>query len=184
MTQTFQEAIEEYKPELEREFVEFFTRRYNQLIAEYGPAFSADQETMMRYDRDFIRQSLSQFLFNTDEDGNRFSIIPRDAVIYKMLNTERLAQVAAEYAEDTTVKWIAKILKKLGQLDEYKLGHLKGGDIMVWGYVDGHCVELHQQVVYKMSAKGTYYNQFPARLYVDGKFTPESKFKSAIGHSA
>jgi hypothetical protein len=35
-------------------------------------------------------------------------------------------------------------------------------------------------MIMNVSSRGTLFNQFPARIYVDGKFTSEAKFKKEI----
>jgi len=50
----------------------------------------------------------------------------------------------------------------------------------IWGSKDGAKVRLEQNVIWKFAPRSyRSYNQFPARIYVDGKFTPEAKFLAA-----
>ena len=42
---------------------------------------------------------------------------------------------------------------------------------------DGQKIVLDQQRVLKFSSKGKMFHQFPARIYVDGKFYPEAVYK-------
>ena len=39
-------------------------------------------------------------------------------------------------------------------------------------------IQILQQIVWKTSTRGTWFAQFPARIYVGTKFTPEAAFKA------
>ena len=81
-------------------------------------------------------------------------------------------RIATESAEET----IAKLIKKLGTLAEAEITDHGGGQFTLVGRLGTHRVCVEQQRVFKFSSKGTPFNQWPARIYVDGKFTPEAAF--------
>ena len=52
------------------------------------------------------------------------------------------------------------------------------GEIELTGERNGKRIFLTQTVVHKMNEHYTIFAQFPARIYVDGQFTPEAKYKA------
>lgn len=81
-------------------------------------------------------------------------------------------RIATESAEET----IAKLVKKLGTLTEAAITNRDAGQFTLIGMLGARRVCVEQQRVFKFSSKGTPFNQWPARIYVDGKFTPEAAF--------
>ena len=96
------------------------------------------------------------------------------------LNAERVAKVAKEIGEDSVMGFVAKLVDKVGDIKMTNLRFHGGADFSIHGHTNGHDVRIDQQTVYKMSKQWTPYCQFPARIYVDGQFTPASKFNEAV----
>ena len=96
------------------------------------------------------------------------------------LNEERLAKVAKELGEDSVLGFVAKLISKVGEIEMTNLRFFGGADFTIDGTVNGHDIRVEQQTVFKMSKHWTHYCQFPARIYVDGKFTPAAKFEGAV----
>jgi len=92
------------------------------------------------------------------------------------INEDRLAAGAAAYAEAATIEWQAKIDAKVGQLENIEIKQWHGCNFLISGHRDGRAVAIDQDMILKASTKGKLFNQFPARIYVDGKFTPEKKY--------
>jgi len=110
------------------------------------------------------------------------SLNPHDILLTKVvINEEKLDRNAEAYAEAATLQWHTKMMEKLGDLDEVEVPHLNDGYILITGKRDGHTVRIEQQVIINWSTQGTPFNQWPARIYVDGKFTPEREYKKLIG---
>jgi hypothetical protein len=98
----------------------------------------------------------------------------------KVLSTE-LAAAAKRYGEETATGWYYKMSTKLGKATDVKaISDPTRGNLTLSGTVNGFNVVIEQQVVYKMSSKGTPFHQFPARIYVDGKFMTEAEFAKAF----
>ena len=94
------------------------------------------------------------------------------------LNEDRLQRKARQFGEDSVMSFVAKLISKVGDI-EMSLEFLAGADFVIRASVNGHDVRIEQQTVYKYTQRNTLYCQFPARIYVDGKFTPASKFEEA-----
>lgn len=94
-----------------------------------------------------------------------------------VLDEAELARLAAKYGEEVALQWFYKTNRKLGQLTSATLHRDAGGEVLVSGKKDGCKVVLRQQVVTKWApVKCEYFHQFPALLYLDGKFTPEAEY--------
>lgn len=97
-----------------------------------------------------------------------------------ILATDFLAKDAKQIAEDSVLGFVAKLIKKVGDIKMTDLEFRGGADFSIRADVNGHAVCIEQQTVYKLTKSWTLYCQFPARIYVDGKFTPAAKFDEAV----
>jgi hypothetical protein len=93
-----------------------------------------------------------------------------------ILDEGKLAARAADYAQAATLEWKAKIEAKLGDLENVQIRRFHGCNFLIGGLRAGRQVAIEQNIIVKSSTKGLLFNQFPARIYVDGKFTPEKKY--------
>jgi hypothetical protein len=93
-----------------------------------------------------------------------------------VLDEAKLAARAAVYAEAATLEWKNKIEAKLGDLENVQIRRFHGCNFLIGGLRAGRQVSIDQNIIVKSSTKGLLFNQFPARIYVDGKFTPEKKY--------
>ncbi|ARB06103.1 hypothetical protein FDH38_gp049 [Dinoroseobacter phage vB_DshS-R5C] len=94
-----------------------------------------------------------------------------------VVNVERLEKHAQDFADAQVDSFIAKLEGKIGHLTDCVLNLRGNGEFTIRGMQGDAQVVVDQQVVFKVSSKGTFFLQWPARIYVDGKFTPEKKFK-------
>ena len=92
------------------------------------------------------------------------------------LNEERLARFVAVVSEEFAAEVLAKVDAKVGELTNGKATLISGANFNVVGQKNGHNISIEQNQIINVSVKGKLFNQFPARIYVDGKFTPASKF--------
>jgi len=97
-----------------------------------------------------------------------------------IIDDAKLAKAAAAYAEAAVLQWKAKIESKIGDLEQIEIKHFAGCNYLITGHRAGKRVAIDQDVIVKTSTKGLLFNQFPARIYVDGKFTSEAKYKAAF----
>lgn len=92
------------------------------------------------------------------------------------INTVYLQKKADEYAAMVISSFIAKLNRKLGRLENVKVLNLDTCTFTIKGELDGQPVLVEQTMILKTSPKGNLFNQFPARIYVAGKFTSEAAF--------
>ena len=155
-------ALEAYKPDLEARFVSFTTNRFNRMIEQFGPALRG--------------------IYNSDQARNYGAIAGCTKRLGDRVSSEivlddaRLAAAAKSFAEETVAAWATKIEAKLGELTDADVRHLDGTRFNIFGYKGERRVRIEQEMIVNVSSKGTLFNQFPARIYVDGKFTSAAKF--------
>jgi hypothetical protein len=95
----------------------------------------------------------------------------------RKVDAGKLQQAAVAYADAVADSMRGKIMDKAGELDAPELQHLTGMNFKLTGTMGGKKVAIEQDTIVNTSPLGTLFNQFPARIYVDGKFTPEAAFK-------
>ena len=108
----------------------------------------------------------------------RVSGVQEDA--YLVLEEEKLLRVAKKYGDEVSLTWYAKTNEKLGGVADVAVSDHKGGELSVTGDLGGKRIDLSQQRIIKSSPRGNLFHQFPARIYVDGKFTTEAAFKKMV----
>ncbi len=92
------------------------------------------------------------------------------------LNDEKVARFSLKQAELFAEELIAKINNKAGELVNGKAIRVSGANFVITGKKGDNQVTIEQNQIINVSVKGKLFNQYPARIYVDGKFTPASKF--------
>jgi hypothetical protein len=167
-TAAFQPAAEK----ITADFVRYVTNVFNRISQDdvFGPSLNCRNA----YHRDaaalrFIRA------FTEEIPGANGHLSYRPAAP-KRLRAEYLAKCARDYADAQIASFVAKLVKKLEGLDVAEVINQSGLTFVIKGSLNGHAVLVEQTQVFKVSSKGTPFNQWPARIYVDGKFTPEAKF--------
>jgi hypothetical protein len=155
-------ALEAHKPDLEARFVSFTTNRFNRLIEQFGPALRG--------------------IYNSDQCRNWGAIAGCTVRLGDRVNSEyalddaRLAAAAKSFAEQTVAAWATKIEAKLGDLTDAEVRHLDGARFRITGTKGDRSVSIEQDMIVNVSPKGTLFNQFPARIYVNGKFTSAAAY--------
>lgn len=97
-----------------------------------------------------------------------------------VLNTEWLNKKMKQFAEDAVLGFVAKTIKKIGDIDDLTLNFKGGADFTLTGTRNGRKVTIDQQTVYKWNSRNEVYCQFPARIYIDGQFTPAKDFEEKV----
>jgi len=120
----------------------------------------------------------------TESDLSKFAAHVYGTHVYGSVYTNEIdmAKVEAEAqaeAEATCLAWYKKLVCKLGEVESATLHYSGIGSYCLTvtkaGFADS--IRIDQQIVWKVSSRGGWFAQFPARIYVGGKFTPEAKFK-------
>jgi hypothetical protein len=92
-------------------------------------------------------------------------------------NSDRIADFAERQARDVVAAFVQKLERKLGDLDHVEMTRTDGAAFTLTGTLGGRRIRVEQTVVFKASSRGRPFHQFPARIYVDGRFTPEADFQ-------
>jgi hypothetical protein len=168
-------ALDEYKPQIEDRYKAYVTAVFENLKKLFGPRFNG------------VANSKHYFVYS-DVVGN-FKLVKEDERDYRpsageyFIDDERLARNAVKYAEATVESWLGKINSKIGDLEDAKVHRLNDMRFEIEGTKHGHSVRIDQDMIINQSSKGKLFNQFPARIYVDGKFFPETKYKAMCAES-
>jgi hypothetical protein len=95
------------------------------------------------------------------------------------LDRARLKKHADDYAQQQVDQFVVKLTQKLGDLTDVTVtwadGH--GFECNIVGKLRGHEVRVAQSRKFVVNNHGTAFHQWPALIYVDGKFTTERAFK-------
>jgi hypothetical protein len=151
--------IENFKGQVTRNINAQFT----ELLAKFGPTFGG------------VANSRSYHVWSetvrpcTDRSGNRTGA-------EYTLNADKVAFMANKLAEAFADDVLAKVNAKVGELAEGKAVHVSGADFLITGKKGDSKVVIEQNQIINVSSKGKLFNQYPARIYVDGKFTSAAKF--------
>jgi len=170
---TITEAFEPLKPAIAADFIRYVTKALEKVEEKY-PAF-----VRVANEWGYLADSYRQFrTFLKPVDPKEISY-----TVPQMINNEKIAEKSVQYAEDAVAGFIAKLTKKLGALDTASVinMNLNQMSFVIEGTANGKKVFVEQQCILKVSSRGKMFNQFPARIYVDGDFTPEKNFAEKIG---
>ena len=92
------------------------------------------------------------------------------------LNEQRLDKFAADLASDMADEVLGKVDAKVGELTNPNVIRVSGANFVIIGTKNDRAVRIEQNQIINVSSKGKLFNQYPSRIYVDGKFTPATKF--------
>lgn len=164
-------ALEEYKPNIEDRYKNYVNNMFENLKQLFGPKFQGVANSKYYAVYEEIRGNLK--LVKENEHDFRPS-----AKGEYFIDGERLARNATLYAERTIASWFGKIQSKIGDLENAKVHRLNYMRFEIEGSKNGDSVRIDQDMIINQSSKGRLFNQFPARIYVNGKFVSEAKYKT------
>lgn len=159
----------------------------------YAPALAADYDDFVRRQFKAIADDLGSELkgvYSSPRWARSFQAI-RDSVHQEVsdfgrkstysLDETKLKQNTKRYGEQVSLEWYGKLREKLGELENVTVSPPnRGGDVTVTGEHKGDKVRIDQQRIFKVSQLGTPFHQFPARIYVNGKFMSEAAYKKVV----
>ena len=157
---TIATALETIRPMIADRYAQQIRRTFERMVEKHGPSLDGIYNSW-DFSRTY-RSLVAQYVTRTDGVCS--------------INEDRLAQGAAAYAEAATTEWQAKIESKLGNLELAVVSRHQGTNFTIVGRRNGHSVAIEQDMIVKSSTRGLLFNQFPARIYVDGKFMAEKKY--------
>ena len=94
-----------------------------------------------------------------------------------VLCEDNMNEYAQDQAELFADELIAKVNAKAGELTDSKVLRVSGANFRITGMKGDKKVMIEQNQIINVSVKGKLFNQFPARIYVDGKFISAAAFK-------
>ena len=162
------EALEAYKPEIAERFRIVIRTQFTAMFEELGPSFKGvyNHPRWCRVFKNTIRPLVKLH----DADFRGFGGTYR-------IDEDRLEKAAKQYADDVSAAWLSKIQAKLGELDSADVRSFGNCGFVITGTKAGKSISIEQHMILNVSAKGTLFNQFPARIYLESKFISEAKFK-------
>lgn len=158
-------------PAIAADFVAWVTAQCEKFVAMDAKTLSQLPHSW-GYQGGLFRQ-LRQFLVTIDENGNDTN---RLRYTYRV-DHARIAKKSVEYAQAQVDSFKAKLEAKLVDLTDVRDVTIQGVNFTFRGTLKGHTVRVEQTTVLKCSPKGTLFNQWPCRIYLDGKFISEAAFK-------
>lgn len=172
-----EQAIEAYKPVLIAEYKDFIPGLLSRAVEAFGAALEGIQEPYRTNDKGVRVENRWQGTFRQQLEP----VVDFGADGVASISPEKLEIAAQRYADAVAESLAHKIMSKAGELDDAEIKYLDGMRFKLTGTKNGHAVMIEQSVVLKRSPLGLLFNQFPALIYVDGKFKSEFEYKTALG---
>jgi hypothetical protein len=111
------------------------------------------------------------------QDGAMWRELRRFVAKDRTVKHDELAMFAAIYADQQVNSMVAKLEEKLVGCTDVSVPRFDGDTFVVRARKGAHSVTLDQSRIINVSPKGKLFHQWPARIYVDGKFTSAAAFK-------
>lgn len=171
MNAQLQEALNAIKPELAARYAKLYRSSFSAMVEALGPSLQGVNGSYQ-----FSRQynEISDLI---ECDPSLRLFISEQMKAPKFLNDQKVEAKAAQMAELAVAQWINKIDAKMGDLSHVSVARFGGCEFVIFGSRADRAVKIEQSVIVKSSNKGLLFNQFPSRIYVDGKFTSEAAYK-------
>lgn len=152
-------AVDAMKPQLAVSYAEFVERALDDLVRRLGPKLEgvANSGSYKFYDRT-IRPVIDQKTMT--------------------ISNEAMKRASDSYAEAVAAGWKDKIMSKAGELDNPEVKRMDGNTFAITGKRFGKEVVIFQDMIVNVSKLGTLFNQWPARIRVDGRAISEAAYKA------
>lgn len=106
-------------------------------------------------------------------------------VVDKDISPSKLRSYAWATAMESMSDVAAKVAAKIGDMVDARVVEAHGAFITITGrHPRLGAIQLEQNQILNVSSKGKLFNQWPARIYVNGKFTSEAEYKRLTEDSA
>ena len=92
------------------------------------------------------------------------------------LNDSSVDSFSTTLAGEMADELLNKINQKIGSIEGGKAVRVSGANFIIVGSKNGNSVRIEQNQIINCSVKGKLFNQYPSRIYVDGKFVSAAKF--------
>ncbi|MFC3088512.1 hypothetical protein [Tabrizicola soli] len=165
-TDTITAALEARRADLEASYDRTVRSTFDRLAERFGKTFDRVYNTHQAPTfKNLVEPNLAAR--KTDRVGE-----------IRELDDARIARNASAYATFVIQAWGEKIAQKMGEVESAVVSSLDTWSFKIVGQVNGHTVRIEQRMIVNFSTKGTPFNQFPARVYVDGKATTAAAWKA------
>ena len=159
-------------PAIAADFEKWVTKNLEFILATYDRKQLSNLGNSWSTDGGKWRQ-LRTFTIMVDENGEPTN---RYTSRYK-IDHERIATASVRYAQEQIDAFKYKLNRKLADLTDIDNLKIGTSDFRFTGMLGENKVLVEQTTVLKCSNKGTLFNQWPCRIYVNGKFMSEAAFK-------
>jgi len=173
MDDVLEKAVEEYKPIIAKQYSDLVHRIFEQMVKKLGPTLK-DVYNDWTWGRTY--SSTMRNLIHICVPPNTYSCHLIDAAD-KILDEEKVTEAATKYADSVADALLRKIKEKVGLLDSASVHKMNADTFLISGKKHGTEVQIEQTMILNHSKLGTIFNQFPARIYLGGKFISAAKFK-------
>lgn len=175
-------SLPERFDEIEKQGNMSIEEKYDLFSKEIRKAFDPVIKKLAQIETRIMEETLPRYLSMSTEGKAKFYKNNLSLFIrveeWSATKSEFRQELAIKRATDIVNPEIWKTEGKLILLESAKLDYYSDSRFQLSGTVFGYSVYIEQQVVWKVSQKGNEFVQFPARIYLDGKFTPEKIYKS------
>ena len=178
----FEQAFEPYVKKVTDQFIKMVENHYRIVTMNGDDRYTWKELTKLSRDfghchwGDMWRQ-IRQFVTPIDDKGEPMTSWSYGGDYEYALNEKYLKKIAEQYGKAQVSGFIAKLNRKTEGLDNVSVKFLADMDFLVVGEFDGNTISIQQTTVFKISKNGVFFNQWPARIYVNGNFMSEKKFK-------
>jgi hypothetical protein len=159
-------------PAIAANFESWVTTNLDRILAKYDSKQIRNLGNSFSNDGAIWRQ-LRTFTYMVDNEGNKTS---RFTSMYKV-DYNRIKNESIRYAQAQVDSFKHKLQQKLSGLTDISNLAINGLEFSFRGTLAEHLIHIEQTTVLKCSKNGKLFNQWPCRIYVNGKMMPESKFK-------
>jgi hypothetical protein len=186
MREALRKELEKQIPEIAKQYVENVESLLKTLKSYYGEELIVERPKGTSIWNSFKGANGMHINYKQHENfRSKFKEYCRKGYVYKfseplsvwMFDKEKVMPEALEYAKRAVRTWEDKIIGKLGELEEVEVPYYHGSYFVISGKRNNHEVSIHQQMIvnYRYDSH-TAFNQFPARIYVDGNSWSASKY--------
>lgn len=164
--QALRSALDAYKPQVAGSFVAQREALFARVVEAHGPTLRGVGNCWTW--AKVFRNALAPFVRRGGGDA--------------VLLVDALAEAGAAYADAVIEEWLGKIMAKLGELEDANVERLDSATFRISGQHEGKRVDIEQTCIVNVSKLGMPFNQFPARIYLNGKHISEAAYKKMRGH--
>jgi len=159
-------------PAIASNFENWVTKALERILAKYDRKELNKLGNSWSDDGGVWRQ-LRTFTIMVDENGEKTN---RMTSMYKV-DYARIKTESVKYAQSQVDAFKYKLEKKLSDLTDISNLRISDSEFAFESSLGENKVRIEQTTILKCSSKGKLFNQWPCRIYVNGKMMPESKFK-------